>query len=66
MVDLREIEFFGSAGLSELLAQHSKADQQVTPLRIVVTQRRILRLIEIAGLDPVLTVYPDLDLALRS
>lgn len=66
VVDLTGVEFLGSAGLNELLAQHNRADEQSTPLRIVATQRPVLRLIEVAGLNLVLAVYPDLERALRS
>lgn len=47
-------------------AWHKQASAHRIPLRIVAAQRKALRPIEMAGLKPVLGVYPDLQDALRS
>lgn len=56
----------GRRGLNELPAWHKQASAHRIPLRIVAAQRKALRPIEMAGLKPVLGVYPDLQDALRS
>lgn len=64
VVDLSEVSFLGSAGLAVLLDAHQRARSNTT-LRVVATQRVVLRPIQITGMDAVLAVYPSRADALR-
>lgn len=65
VVDLTGIDFFGSAGINELIIQHERAATEQVPLRIVAAQEKVLRPIALTGLNDVLDVYPDLEQALH-
>ncbi|NKE62503.1 STAS domain-containing protein [Lentzea sp. PSKA42] len=65
VVDLTGIDFFGSAGINELVIQHERATGGPVPLRIVAPQEKVLRPIALTGLDDVLDIYPELELALH-
>ncbi|MFC4000852.1 STAS domain-containing protein [Prauserella oleivorans] len=64
IVDLSEVAFLGSCGLSVLLRAHQAAEDNGTPLRIVARQRAILRPVQAVGLDTVLRVHPCVEEAL--
>lgn len=64
VLDLSEVEFLASVGLSELLLCHERAMARRTPLRVVAAERRVLRPMEVTGLDRLLDLYPSLDEAL--
>lgn len=66
VVDLTGVEFLSSVGLSELLTAHELASSQRTPMRLVVTQRLVLRPIQVTGLDRKLDIYPSVEEALRA
>jgi anti-anti-sigma factor len=66
VVDLSGIEFFGSAGLNELLRQQRRAADARVPLRIAAAHRAVLRPLTASGLDQVLECYPDVEQALRA
>lgn len=65
VVDLTGVTFLGSVGLNELVMMHERAAVQDTPLRLVATQRSVLRAFAVTGLDSVLSVYENLDRALH-
>jgi anti-sigma B factor antagonist len=56
VVDLSEVEFFGSAGLAVLLDAQQRFGSD-TALR-VVARRTVLRPIQLTGMDTVLSVHP--------
>ncbi|WP_063821733.1 STAS domain-containing protein [Nocardia pneumoniae] len=62
VVDMSEVEFLGSAGLSVLLVA-SEAEQ--APLRVVASDA-VRRPIELTGLDKLLSVFASLDAALAA
>lgn len=67
VVDLTEVTFLGSAGLTALLDGTREAEHRQEPLRIVVDANRpVIRPIEITGLDDVLSLYHSVDEALRA
>ncbi|MCE7003500.1 STAS domain-containing protein [Kibdelosporangium philippinense] len=64
VVDLSDVTFFGSAGLAVLLDAHQRGEQEGVQVRLVADGRPVLRSIEIAGVQEMLPVYPDLENAL--
>lgn len=67
VLDLSNVAFLDSAGLAALVAAHTHAEAQRTPLRIVVDSNRlVIRPIEITGLDVVLRLYHTVDEALTA
>ncbi|WP_285749052.1 STAS domain-containing protein [Lentzea sp. NBRC 105346] len=57
VVDLRQITFFGSAGIRVLGQAHADAQREGTRLAIVANQRLLLRTLAITQVDKVLDVY---------
>jgi anti-sigma B factor antagonist len=64
VVDLTQLEFLDSTGLSALIGAHKRALENDSSLRLVVKEGQILRLLRITGLLEVLVVYRGLDDAL--
>jgi anti-sigma B factor antagonist len=65
VVDLTGITFFGSSGISVLMAAYQRCQEQRTPLRVVATTRVVLRTLHIAGLGEVLDIRESLSDATR-
>jgi anti-sigma B factor antagonist len=65
VVDLTGITFFGSSGISVLMAAYQRCQEQRTPLRVVATTRVVLRTLHIAGLGEVLDIRDSLSDATR-
>ncbi|MGH3762960.1 STAS domain-containing protein [Actinophytocola sp.] len=63
VVDLTEVTFLGSTGLSALVAAQQAAGER-TAVRVVATTRVTLRPIALAALDTVLDIRPSLEDAL--
>ncbi|WP_177328954.1 anti-sigma factor antagonist [Amycolatopsis australiensis] len=67
ILDLTQVTFLDSVGLTALVDATKRAEQRGGPLRIVVDANRpVIRPIEITGLDDVLRLYHTLDEALRA
>lgn len=67
VLDLTDVQFFGSAGLRALAEGTERAADRpgFQPLRIVVDHNRpVLRPIELTGYDAVLTLYHDVGSAI--
>ncbi|MFB7874560.1 MULTISPECIES: STAS domain-containing protein [unclassified Nocardia] len=62
VVDMTQVGFLGSAGLSALLIVSKGAPQQLR----VVASREVARPIELTGLDKLLAVYDTLDDAIAA
>lgn len=60
-LDLSEVGFIDSGGLTALVELHRDATERAVPLKIVTRQRAVTRAIDITGLGDLLTVVPDLD-----
>jgi anti-sigma B factor antagonist len=58
VLDLTEISFLGSAGLSVLLRHHERCTEMGSGLRVVPGGRAVSRPLAMTGLDKVLTVIP--------
>jgi anti-sigma B factor antagonist len=59
-IDLRAVQFLGSAGLAALLDTHNWCTERGVAVQLVATQRAILRPLEITGLTGTLRVVPAL------
>lgn len=64
VVDLTGVEFFGSAGLNELVLAHVQAELLGAQLRVVAQHREVLRPLRITGLDEELHLSPTVHAAL--
>jgi anti-anti-sigma factor len=63
IIDLLEVTFLASTGMSTLVKAYQKATSQ-TRLRVVATGSVTLRPLELTGLTPPLAVYPSRDAAI--
>lgn len=59
LLDLREVGFLGSAGLSVLVDAARRADDQQGRFAVLVTVHAVARAIEVTGLDAALAVFDD-------
>lgn len=64
VVDLRQIDFLGAAGLSVLVAADQRARVQQITLRVVASTHAVCRALSITGLDQSLNVYAAVEPAL--
>jgi anti-anti-sigma factor len=62
VVDLSDVTFLASAGLSLLVTAHQQAGEH-TKVRVVATAHAILRPIQITALDTLLAIYSSRDRA---
>jgi anti-sigma B factor antagonist len=58
VVDLRQVDFVATAGLSVLAQADQRARIQHTTLRLVVATHAVHRALSVTGLDQTLAVYP--------
>lgn len=65
IVDLTEVEFLASIGMSVLLAAQQEADAISARFAIVAEGAATSRPIKLLGLDGILALYPTLDDAVR-
>ncbi|HKS49735.1 MAG TPA: STAS domain-containing protein [Amycolatopsis sp.] len=63
IVDLTEVGFLASAGMSVLVAAHNRAGEH-TDMRLVASGSATFRPMELTGLAEALAIYPDLNQAL--
>lgn len=64
VLDLSDIEFFASAGLSVLVEYHLLGDERGTPLRLVTPAGSVLRALRATTLNETLELYFSLPEAL--
>jgi anti-anti-sigma factor len=62
VIDLGDASFFSSAGIAVLMFAHGNRDG--VAVRVVATDRIVLRPLELTGLTADLAIYPDLSSAL--
>lgn len=60
VVDLGEVAFMGSIGLRVLVQAHDEAQHAGRTVRVVDGSTVVHRIIEVTGLEQVLSVYPTL------
>lgn len=65
VVDLSGVSFIASVGLATLVRAQQRADEHDIALRVVASQRAVLRPLEVTGLDKVLAVYASRAAALQ-
>ncbi len=66
ILDMSDVKFFSSAGLSVLLAGAESAESSGISFRLVTTERVVLRPLEITGVTDVFTVFDSVDEAIAS
>ncbi|MCO1574562.1 STAS domain-containing protein [Crossiella sp. SN42] len=67
VLDLTEVSFLNSAGLTALVEATAHAEARREPLRIVVDSNRpVIRPIELTGLDELLRLYHTVEEALAA
>ena len=66
VVDLTDVSFLDSTGLGALVAARTAAAGQGGTLPLVCTQRRILKLFTITGLDGVFAIHDSVADALQA
>lgn len=63
LLDLSDVDFLGSAGLSVLVEAARRADDSAGRLAVLVTRHAVRRAIEVTGLDAALTLFDAADAA---
>jgi anti-sigma B factor antagonist len=64
VLDLTDVDFFGSGGLAALVELNLRCTQAGRPLRIIADQRAVTRPIALTGLHASLDVVPTLQQAI--
>lgn len=59
VLDLRRVEFLGSAGLSVLVDAARRAGESDGRLAILATNHAVVRAVQVTGLDAVLRLFAD-------
>lgn len=65
VLDLSDVEFFASIGLSVLVEFHQRGEDSGVPLRLVSPRGSVLRALKATTLNETLDLYLDLDAALH-
>ncbi|SFQ96138.1 anti-anti-sigma factor [Lentzea waywayandensis] len=65
VLDLSDVEFFASVGLSVLVEFHLRGEDSGIPLRLVSPRGSVLRALKATTLNQTLELYLDLDAALH-
>lgn len=65
VLDLGRVTFIDSTGLSMLVAAHSRFGESGKELRVAAVPPRVRRVLELTGLDGLLSTYDDVPSALR-
>ncbi len=66
VLDLQETDYMSSAGLRVLVATHKTAKKNGGGLCLAQPSARVNEVLELAGLTPVFSVYPDVVAAVGS
>lgn len=66
IVDLSQVEFFGSTALAVLVDTHQRATAEGRTFVLIAKTRIVRRPLKVTELDKVLSVYDDLDHALEA
>lgn len=61
VLDLRQVEFLGSAGLSVLVDAARRAGESDGKLAILATNHAVIRAVQVTGLDALLRLFADPD-----
>ena len=66
VLDLTEVPFLSSAGLSILVEQHTRCERDGIAFSVVATQHAVLRAIQITALDRIIPLYDNVSDAVRA
>jgi len=66
VIDLVDVDFFGSAGISALIAAQEQADRVGVPLAVAASSRPVLRPLEVTTVDLLLALHPSVDEAVTA
>lgn len=66
VLDLSNVDYMSSAGLREIIATLKKAKKEKGDLRLVQPSKRVLDVLEMAGLQTIFRIYATQDEAIRS
>ena len=66
IVDLQQVNFFGSAGLNAVLDCHQSGAAAGTAVRLVADHGQVLQPLQITELDRILDIHPSVTAALQS
>ncbi|ACU37621.1 anti-sigma factor antagonist [Actinosynnema pretiosum subsp. pretiosum] len=66
VLDLREVVFFGSSGISLLAESYARAQRRGLALAVVADQRAVLRPLQVTGMADSLLIKPTLDEAVEA
>ncbi|HEX3647101.1 MAG TPA: STAS domain-containing protein [Pseudonocardiaceae bacterium] len=66
VLDLTEVPFLSSAGLSVLVDHHARGERDGIGLSVVASRRATLRAIQITALDRIIPLYATMDQALAA
>lgn len=58
VLDLTDVDFFTSVGLTAVALAQRGAEERGVALRVVADSRRVLRPLQITGMDRTLALYP--------
>lgn len=65
VVDLAQTTFMDSGGINALLRAHGTVNREGGWVRLSGLDGHVLSVVQLVGLDQVISVYPSVDLALR-
>jgi anti-sigma B factor antagonist len=66
IADLTSTVFCDSAGARQLVLSHNYADFHDAQVRFAIPNRNMLRVLDLTGIDQLLSIYPSLDAALSA
>ena len=66
VVELRDVTYFGSAGLNAVLGCHERGVADGIAVRVVATNAEVIRPIQVTKLDTVIRPYPSIGDALAA
>lgn len=66
VLDLSSVDYMSSAGLREIVSALKKVKRNQGDLRIAQPSERVLEVLEMAGLDTILQIFPTQDDARKS
>jgi anti-sigma B factor antagonist len=66
VVDLSQVPYMASAGIRVLVAALQSARRQSGDLRLASVQPAVARMLELAGLQQLVNIYPDVAAAVES
>ncbi|MEV7815516.1 STAS domain-containing protein [Streptomyces flaveolus] len=66
VVDMRQVTFMDSSGINIFVACHQQVSEAQGWVRIADAQESVLRLVELVGIDALITCHPSVEQALSA